>query len=704
MRPSLLNPLFSEVKTLSGVGDRIQQNLAQRIGGRIVDIIFHLPSGFIDRRAMPPLDNIKDGSYITAEVKIEKHLPGYKRSHRPHKVICGNETGHITLVFFNLPRDDYFEKQLPVGETRIISGKIENYDNSLQMPHPDFIVTKDRLDEVRKIQATYPLTQGISQKVLGKIIKGALRKLPDIPEWIEGSFLKKQKWDSWKNSILSCHAPQNPDDFLPIAKPRERVAYDELLANQLALALSRNITKKQKGIKIKGNGTLRNKLIPALPFRLTGGQQEVLAEILDDMASENKMLRLLQGDVGSGKTIVALLAILNAIESEKQAAIMAPTEILSSQHMTWIEGIIKAANLEKEINISQLTGSIKGKKRSDTLKGLESGKINLLVGTHALFQENVKFKNLAFIVIDEQHRFGVKQRLALSGKGEKTDILLMTATPIPRTLTMTLYGDMEISNLKEKPAGRKPIDTRVISIKRLEEVIEGLKRAIKAKERAYWVCPLIEKPENAGDEQKELAAAEERFACLKKIFGKKVGLVHGRMTREEKDKTMMEFKEGRLDILVATTVIEVGVDVPEATIMLVEHAERFGLSQLHQLRGRVGRDNRESKCILLYSENIGEMGKRRLKIIRETEDGFRIAEEDLVLRGSGELLGTKQSGMPDFKFAVLPEQSELLFAARDDVKMILNKDRELKTKRGEALRDLLYLFEYDTQIKYLRSG
>ncbi|MCB2081395.1 MAG: ATP-dependent DNA helicase RecG, partial [Rickettsiales bacterium] len=408
------------------------------------------------------------------------------------------------------------------------------------------------------------------------------------------------------------------------------------------------------------------------------------------------------GDVGSGKTVVALMAMLNAVECGKQVALMAPTEILSRQHAAWIQSILDQAGLLGSVQPVLLTGRDKGKSREEKLVQITSGQVQIVIGTHALFQEHVTFHDLAFVVMDEQHRFGVRQRLALSSKGDKTDILLMTATPIPRTLTMTLYGDIEVSSLKEKPAGRQAIDTRSISLSRVDEVVAGLQRAIAEGNRVYWVCPLIESQEEG--ESQSLAAAEARYAALRKVFGDRVGLVHGRMKGEAKDKVMLAFKEGDLDILVATTVIEVGVDVPEATIMVIEQAERFGLSQLHQLRGRVGRSDRASRCILLYGKEVSEFGKRRLKIMRETEDGFRIAEEDLVLRGSGDVLGTRQSGMEDFKLALFPEHSELLFAARDDVKLILETDPELQSERGQALRVLLYLFEYDTQIQYLKAG
>ena len=701
MRPAILNTLFTDVSALSGIGPRIKEILSGRIGTHILDLIFHLPTGIIDRRKIPDFSNYTGGGYITALITVDKHIPPYKSSRRPYRILCSNETGKITLVFFNA-HGNYLEKQLPVGQERVISGKAEIFDGKLQMTHPDYIALPEDLEKIKRVEPVYPLTQGLSLKKMGAIESAALTKLPDLPEWLNQSFIKKQSWQNWKDSIIATHHPSSLEDINFSSPARSRLAYDELLANQLALAISRNLNHKQKGLSLKGDGNLCRQIVSTLPFKLTNGQRAVLKEIFADMKSKNRMLRLLQGDVGSGKTIVALLTMLNAVECGKQAAIMAPTELLAMQHVSWMESALKNAGLEKKVKITLLTGSKKSKIRKDILAGLESGKISIIVGTHALFQENVEFKDLALVIIDEQHRFGVRQRLALSSKGNITDILLMSATPIPRTLTMTLYGDMEISNLKEKPPGRIAVDTRAMPISRIAEVAERLKKVTEEGKRAYWVCPLIEDSE---ENTKELSAAETRYNYLKKIFGNRVGLVHGRIKGEEREKTMMEFKTGKLDVLVATTVIEVGVDVPEASIMVIEQADQFGLSQLHQLRGRVGRKmNSQSSCILLYSKNIGLMGKRRLKIMRETEDGFRIAEEDLVLRGSGELLGTKQSGMPDFLLAVLPEQSELLSAARDDTKLIINKDPDLKTERGQALRILLYLFEYDNQLKYLRSA
>lgn len=694
MRPEILNYLFSDIAELPGVGEKTREALFRLCGSRVIDLILHFPVAIIDRTFMPDLISAPSGKVMTAVVEIEEHLPP-RNSRQPYKVICRNETGYITLVFFN-PNKKYVNAALPIGQKRAISGHAERFDGYLQMAHPDYIMKAESIGQIKRIEPVYPLTYGISNKLVAKVIREALMKIPDLPEWAEENFLKKHGWTNWKTALVSAHYPKTLSDVEISAKARQRMAYDEMLANQLALALSRKSVKKQIGQEIKGDGRFNAIIKDSLPFELTSGQMEVIKEIFADMAGKARMIRLLQGDVGSGKTIVALFSMVNAVECGKQAAIMAPTDILARQHLATMQKIIKNAGLEKEIKITLLTGRDKGKNREEITAMIENGEANIIIGTHALFQEGVKFNNLALVVIDEQHRFGVKQRLLLSGKGYNTDVLLMTATPIPRTLTMTLYGDMEISALKEKPANRTPIDTRIIPAARESEIIEGLKRAIKEGNRTYWVCPLIHE-----SEESELAAAEERFKNLKTHFGDRVALIHGEIKQEQRDKTMLAFKAGEIDVLVATTVIEVGVDVPEATIMVIEHAERFGLSQLHQLRGRVGRGLAKSSCILLYGNHLGETGKRRLTILRETEDGFRIAEEDLVLRGSGNVLGTKQSGMPDFRVAVLPEQSELLFAARDDVKIIINSDAELNTPRGKNLRTLLYLFEYDSQVKFL---
>jgi ATP-dependent DNA helicase RecG len=546
------------------------------------------------------------------------------------------------------------------------------------------------------IEPVYPLTAGLSPKILGRAIRAAVERLPDLAEWQDAAWKKKHGWPDFSTALKALHSPQNSEVPSISSPARLRLAYDELLANQLALSLVRGHMKRAAGRSFAGDGTRQAKIIGALPYKLTGGQAFANAEIHADMTSPSRMLRLLQGDVGSGKTIVALLALATAVECGAQGTFMVPTEILARQHLASLTPLCAAAG----IAIAVLTGREKGKQREDILERLAAGRIDILIGTHALFQEGVEFRNLGLVVIDEQHRFGVHQRLALQAKaGSATDLLVMTATPIPRTLALTVYGDMDVSKLTEKPAGRLPIDTRVLPLERLDEVLAGLGRSIKSGQRAYWVCPLVE-----GSELVDLAAAEDRFEHLEQRFPGRVGLIHGRLKGPAKDAVMADFKSGALDILVSTTVIEVGVDVPEASIVVIENTERFGLAQLHQLRGRVGRGAAKSTCLLLYQEPLGETAKARLTIMRETEDGFRIAEEDLRLRGAGEMLGTQQAGLPLFRIADLAAHGDLLAAARDDAALILGRDAELKSARGEALRSLLYLFERDEAVKLLSAG
>ncbi len=440
---------------------------------------------------------------------------------------------------------------------------------------------------------------------------------------------------------------------------------------------------------------MRKALIEALPYSLTPSQTRAVAEIVADLAKPERMLRLLQGDVGSGKTVVALLACAAVIEGGRQAALMAPTEILARQHFNTITPLAAAAG----IRVAILTGRERGRERSDILARLAFGEIHVLVGTHAMFQEDVEFRDLALAVVDEQHRFGVHQRLALASKGVAVDVLVMTATPIPRTLVLTYFGDMDVSELREKPAGRRPVDTRAVPLSRLDEIVEAVGRALAEGRSVYWVCPLVEESENI-----DLAAAEDRFAALEQRFGAMVALVHGRMKGVEKDRAMARFAAGETRLLVATTVIEVGVDVPEATVMVIEHAERFGLAQLHQLRGRIGRGAEASSCLLLYKPPLGDSAKARLEIMRATEDGFRIAEEDLKLRGEGDVLGTRQSGMPGFRVARIHLHGKLIGPARDDASLILVRDPKLASSRGQALRHLLYLFERDEAIRLIRAG
>ncbi|HTP84828.1 MAG TPA: ATP-dependent DNA helicase RecG [Alphaproteobacteria bacterium] len=706
MRPSVLFPLFASVTSLPGVGPRLATLFDRAVGAdteagakaKVADLLWHLPTGLIDRRFAPKVAEAPAGVIATLTVQIDRHMPPHN-PRMPYRVRCHDETGTLFLVFFHA-RGDYLSKLLPVGDTRVVSGRIERFRDEAQMTHPDHVGTPDEFASLAAIEPVYRLTTGLTPKVMAKAVRGALDKAPELPEWLDEALRVRQGWTSWRAALAAAHAPQEPEDLLPTTAARRRLAYDELLANQLALALVRMNQRRLPGRRIKGDGHLRAKALAALPFDLTRSQKTALSEIDADMAADGRMLRLLQGDVGSGKTVVALMAMLNAIEAGMQAALMAPTEILARQHYQTIAPLAERAGVAAAL----LTGREKGHTRDGILAGLADGSTPLVVGTHALFQDDVEFKNLGFAVIDEQHRFGVHQRLGLAAKGADgkigIDVLVMTATPIPRTLMLCAYGDMEQSRLTEKPPGRQPIDTRVAPLSRLDEVAAGIGRQIERGARAYWVCPLVEESEAT-----DLAAATDRHADLVRRFGAdQVGLVHGRMKGTEKDAVMARFQSGMIRALVATTVIEVGVDVPEATIMVIEHAERFGLAQLHQLRGRIGRGSGASTCLLLYAEPLGETAKARLTIMRETEDGFRIAEEDLRLRGAGELLGTRQSGLPEFKLADLAAHEDLLSVARDDARLVLERDPTLASERGERLRMLLYLFERDAAVRLVRSG
>ena len=693
MRPDILTPLFRSVSSLPGVGPRNAKLLEKLAGPRVVDLAWLLPREIVERYPRRSLAELQDGEIATVSVRVARHdVPRTKR--QPYRVLCEDASGELTLVFFHA-REDYLRKLLPVDAVRMVSGTVENFRGTPQMTHPDYVVAPASAAEIPLVEPVYPLTEGLTLRTLGKIVRAGLELLPDLPEWQDPSFCGKKHWPSWKDAVLSAHAPQNMIALRHDAPARARLAYDELLSNQLALQIIRAQMRRRPGRSIEGDGRLRQQVLAALPYQLTDSQRLALSEIEADMAAASPMLRLLQGDVGSGKTIVALLTMLNAVEAGGQAALMAPTEILARQHHATIAPLAQACGLE----VSILTGREKGTTRRRILESLRDGSARLIVGTHALFQDDVELKELLLAVIDEQHRFGVHQRLALSAKGKAIDVLVMTATPIPRTLLLTAYGDMETSQLREKPAGRRPIDTRIISSSRLSEVVDAVGRKLADGARVYWVCPLVEESEAS-----DLTAAEQRFAELRHRFGTSVALVHGRMKGSEKDRTMERFASGDAKVLVATTVIEVGVDVPEATLMVIEHAERFGLAQLHQLRGRVGRGQDASTCLLVYGPDIGETGRARLKIMRDTEDGFRIAEEDLLLRGGGEILGTRQSGLPSFRLADLAHHGDLLATARDDAKLILHRDRELKSERGNALRTMLYLFERDAAVLTLRSG
>jgi ATP-dependent DNA helicase RecG len=698
MRPPILNALFGPITALAGIGSKVERLYRRLLGRdetpRVIDLVFHLPSGTIDRRAQPKLGDVVPGSLVTVTVTIDRHRPGPPgRSRAPYLVFASDDTGDIILTFFNARRD-YLAQLLPVGARRIISGTTALYDGHLQMVHPDRVVDEAEFEKLPLIEPQYPLTEGLSMNQVRRAIEASLAKIPSLPEWQDAAWLARSKFPPFAEAVRAVHRPPLPD-IAPDAAAWSRLAYDEFLAGQLALGLVRAHTRRPRGRQSAGDGTLRKKIIAALPYTLTRSQVRAISDIVTDLGKPERMSRLLQGDVGSGKTVVALIACANVIEAGRQAALMAPTELLARQHWNTIAPLAQAAGIRAAI----LTGRERGRARADTLAQLTGGEIDLLIGTHALFQEEVDFRDLALAIVDEQHRFGVHQRLALARKGETVDLLVMTATPIPRTLVLTYFGDMDSSELREKPAGRKPVDTRTIPLERLDEVVDAVGRALEDGRRVYWVCPLVEESEIV-----DLAAAEDRYRVLTARFGELVDLVHGRMKGTDKDAAMARFAAGDSKLLVATTVIEVGVDVPTASVMVIEHAERFGLAQLHQLRGRIGRGSERSTCLLLYKTPLGETAKARLAVMRDTEDGFRIAEEDLRLRGEGDVLGTRQSGMPGFRVARIESHAPLLQAARDDAALILARDPQLTSARGEALRVLLYLFERDEAIRLLRAG
>ena len=698
MRPPILNPLFAAITTLPGIGSKVERLYRRLLGRdeapRIIDLAFHLPTGTIDRRAQPKIKDVVPGGVVTVTVTIDRHRPAPpRRARAPYLIYASDDTGDIILTYFNARRD-YLERLLPVGGRRIVSGTTALYDGMLQMVHPDRVVDESEFAKLPLIEPQYALTEGLSMNQVRRAIEGALAKVPALPEWQDAAWLARSNFPTFADALHDVHRPPQPE-ISPADTAWSRLAYDEFLAGQLALGLVRAHARRPRGRQSTGDGTLRKRIIAALPYNLTGSQLRAITDIVADLSKPERMSRLLQGDVGSGKTVVALLAGASVIEAGRQAALMAPTELLARQHWNTIAPLAQAAGIRAAI----LSGRERGRARTDILARLARGEIDLLIGTHALFQDDVDFRDLALAVVDEQHRFGVHQRLALARKGEAVDLLVMTATPIPRTLVLTFFGDMDSSELREKPAGRQPIDTRTIPLERLNEIVDAVGRALREERRVYWVCPLVEESELI-----DLAAAQDRFRTLAARFGGVVDLVHGKMKGPDKDAAMARFAAGESKLLVATTVIEVGVDVPEASVMVVEHAERFGLAQLHQLRGRIGRGNERSTCLLLYKTPLGETAKARLAVMRETEDGFRIAEEDLRLRGEGDVLGTRQSGLPGFRVARIETHAPLLQAARDDAALILARDPELTSARGEALRVLLYLFERDEAIRLLRAG
>ena len=705
MRPLELDSLFTPIESLSGIGPKSAEALARVTGRedasdtRVVDLIFLPPYNLIDRSRNPGIAHAPEGAIVTLTVSVDRHQPSPRgRKNVPYRIYVHDETGEMALVDFN-GQQKWLESQMPLGETVIVSGKVSWYNGQPSMVHPDHVVREADRDDLPLFEPVYPLTSGLSPKLLRKAIATALPLVPKLPEWADPHLVTQSGFPVFKEALQRLHAPEDPADIDPRAPARRRLAYDELLAGQISLALVRSRLRKLPGNAIKASGELRQSVLGALPFSLTSSQNESITEILTDMASDDRMIRLLQGDVGSGKTAVAMLTMADAVEAGGQAVLMAPTEILARQHFATITNMAASAGISVDI----LTGRTKGKERADILERIASGEANIIVGTHALFQDSVTYKNLTYAVVDEQHRFGVHQRLRLTAKGNAPHMLVMTATPIPRTLVLAAFGDMDVSQLTEKPAGRKPIATVTIPDERIGDVIKRLTSAIADGKKAYWICPLVE-----DSEKSDLASAESRYEDLKKAAGKQlaplIGLVHGRMSGEEKDAAMAAFKRGETRLLVATTVIEVGVDVPDATIMVIEHAEHFGLAQIHQLRGRVGRGSEASSCILMYHGPLSETAHARLAVLRESEDGFRIAEEDLRLRGEGDLLGTQQSGLPGFRLADLSAHADLLEMARTDARNITTSDPDLSSDRGKAIRMLLYLMRRDEAIRFLRAG
>ncbi len=706
MRPIELTPLFASLQSLTGIGPRLLVLMRKCLNlpagitePRVLDLLWHLPNGVIDRRAEPAIAEAVPGSIATLKVRVLKHYPPPRGNNRaPYKVRVEDDTGKLDLVFFHAERK-FIERQLPVGAERYVSGRVERYGEKLQMSHPDYIVPPEARGDLPMLEPVYPLTAGLSGKIVQKATRQALERLREVPEW--------QESDVGEVARLA-RLLRRPGAAAQADGRRRRLERRRAVAAARLRRVARRPARPRPGAAElqgapgpRGEGrrtrTRQGSPTPS-PSTLTNAQREAMREIEADMNAPRRMLRLLQGDVGSGKTVVALLAMAIAVESGAQAALMAPTEVLARQHLETIAPLADKAGLR----IALLTGREKGRARKDVLERLAGGDIDIIIGTHALFQPDVVFRDLAFAVIDEQHRFGVHQRLSLQSKGGSagTDVLVMTATPIPRTLVMTHYGDLDVSRLTEKPPGRKPIVTKAIPTDSMEKLIERLRAQLHEGAQVYWVCPLIE-----SSDVSELAAAEERHAHLAQLFGKEnVGLLHGGMQDKAKDAAMEAFSDGRLKILVATTVIEVGVNVPNANIMVIEHAERFGLAQLHQLRGRVGRGSRESFCMLLYKAPLGETARQRLEMMEHTEDGFLIAEKDLDLRGGGEVLGARQSGAPGFRVAEVPGFEALLTAARDDARMVLAADPMLSTPRGQALRTLLYIFECDEAVRLFRAA
>ena len=691
-RPEILFPLFAGLDTLDGVGPKTAKAFEGLGIFKPKDLLFLLPHTGVDRRRKASVRDVTPPCTVTVEVEVGSHFA--PRGKGPYRIMVRDSALEFQLVFFHA-RGDYLQKLLPTGQRRLISGKVELFDGIAQMAHPDHVMRPEEAGELPQFEPVYPLVAGITQRLVARSAQGALARTPPLPEWIDPHFLTQQNWPDWRTAVSAAHAPVDQAGLAPADPARARLAYDELFAHQLTLSLARATLRCGKGIASPGTGALQARVLAALPYQPTAAQTRAIAEIAGDMAAPLRMNRLLQGDVGSGKTLVAFMALLVAVESGGQGVMMAPTEILARQHRDSLLDLAAAAGVRLEI----LTGRDKGAERESKLAALRDGRIQILVGTHAVFQKDVFFADLRLAVVDEQHRFGVSQRMELGAKGQAADVLVMTATPIPRSLALASYGDMDVSVLDEKPSGRLAIRTALIPSSRMDEVTAHLVQAVAEGRQAYWVCPLVE-----DSEVLDYASTEARFAALRAVLGDVVGLVHGQMPPAEKDAAMARFVAGQTAVLVATTVIEVGVNVPNASIMVIERAETFGLAQLHQLRGRVGRGAVQSTCLLLYQAPLSESGERRLKVIRDTEDGFRISEEDLLMRGAGDLIGTAQSGLPRFRVADLERQAGLMAVAQSDARTLLAMDPDLTSARGRAARLLLWLLDQDRAIRLISVG
>jgi ATP-dependent DNA helicase RecG len=691
MRPEILFPLFAPVTSLKGVGSRIAP-LLERLAGPIVrDVLFLKPHNIV-RRTPAVLSAAVGGQVMTFEVAIDQHQRPRVAS-QPWRIRVSDPTGFMTLVFFGRFADQ-LESRHPVGSKRIISGKVEDDRFGRQMIHPDYMVDPAKAEEIPELEPIYPATEGLPARRVRTFVLDALARAPELPEWQDAAWKARQHFPAWREALERLHEPESEADLSPLTVHYRRLAYDELLAHQLAMAQRKAERRREPAARIPASA-IAEKVRADLPFAFTGAQERALAEIRGDLASGERMSRLIQGDVGSGKTVVAMCAMADVAAAGGQSALMAPTEILARQHYETIAGPLS----EHGIEVVLLTGRDKGKPRAEKLVALASGAAKVAVGTHALFQDDVAFEKLQLAVIDEQHRFGVAERQRLQAKGQAVHLAAMSATPIPRTLELTVYGDLDVSRIDEKPPGRTPVATRAVPMSRLAEVEARLRQVTKEGAQAFWICPLVSESEVS-----DLAAAERRAADLTERIGPGVGLVHGKLPAAAKDAVMAEFAGGRLSVLVATTVVEVGVNVPNATIMVIEQAERFGLAQLHQLRGRVGRGRQESACVLLYDPPLSETGQKRLDILRRTDDGFVIAEQDLELRGGGDALGLRQSGFPDYVFADPFAHRDLIAAAGDDARLIVGRDAELRSERGKALQVLSELFDWKAGMALKDAG